>query len=354
MATNFKSLDYVKEAWAAALAPLICDYTLTWEASGGDSQSLVYLFLHLEDALARRLPYEIMQPGMTVQDLQDAIEWIEEEPPEPARPLVFLLPGIYGDEPVLADFRRRFAGTVDFQLVDLPDIGAPARILTSVTETARLIAAEILRRQPNGGITVAGFSFGASVAFETSRLIAGSGRTVSSLTLLDGVFDRAKYTPAVLIDETDRAILAVRQRHWLVTTIRRWVKAPLRVLCCFDPGRTFLYNILRKAAPRKYFAFRKWFLRQVRNLALQKWHPSPVHLPEVAADITLIALSKHYGPATGGKWAELCPAAEIVRLGCSHTGILNNDEIVGKIQRIITRVLSHSDAGNLRTIYDYD
>ena len=115
-------------------------------------------------------------------------------PMSTGRPVtVFLLPGLFGDEPQLRDLRERFAGSVGFELLDLPDVEAPPSLLSDLPALAGRAVAEMLRRQPGGPISVAGFSFGASVALEAATQLVRSGRTVRELWILDGAFHGADF-----------------------------------------------------------------------------------------------------------------------------------------------------------------
>ena len=58
--------------------------------------------------------------------------------PEPQQRL-FLIPGILGDEPKLATFRRALSKEVAFEILELPEIDASIKVLRSVAATAAVL-----------------------------------------------------------------------------------------------------------------------------------------------------------------------------------------------------------------------
>lgn len=98
---------------------------------------------------------------------------------------VFLLPGIFGDEPALANFRAALAGRVDFELLDYPDIDCPS---SGIRDFAGILGRTIERirsLQPSGEVHIAGYSFGGLVGFAAACRLREEGRRVGLLALLD-------------------------------------------------------------------------------------------------------------------------------------------------------------------------
>lgn len=102
-----------------------------------------------------------------------------------AAPKVFLLPGIGGDEPPLADFRAAIADRVHFELLNYPDIDRPSAEIREFDGIVRQILDRIREIQPLGEVRLAGYSFGGQVAFAVACKLRELGRSVGLLALFD-------------------------------------------------------------------------------------------------------------------------------------------------------------------------
>jgi len=65
----------------------------------------------------------------------------------------------------------------------------------TIRDMAAADVAQIITRQPEGRLTLVGYSFGARVAFETAAQLEAAGRTVSSLVLIAPGSPRTRHTP---------------------------------------------------------------------------------------------------------------------------------------------------------------
>lgn len=101
----------------------------------------------------------------------------------PAR--VFLLPGIFGDEPALAELRAALADRVEFELLDYPDIDRPSSEIRDFAGILDGVVERIRSRQPSGNVHIAGYSFGGQVGFAAACRLQEEGRRVGLLALLD-------------------------------------------------------------------------------------------------------------------------------------------------------------------------
>jgi thioesterase domain-containing protein len=101
------------------------------------------------------------------------------------RPKVFLLPGIFGDEPPLADFRAALADRLDFELLDYPDIDRSGGEIRDFERIVGLTRERIRSLRPTGDVHIAGYSFGGLVGFVTACRLQEEGRRVGLLALLD-------------------------------------------------------------------------------------------------------------------------------------------------------------------------
>ncbi|QNP43237.1 hypothetical protein H9L15_15175 [Sphingomonas daechungensis] len=100
-------------------------------------------------------------------------------------PRVFLLPGIGGDEAGLANLRSELADSADFVLVDHPDIDRPSAEIRDFAGIVARAVARIHDVEPTGKVNIAGYSFGAQVAFAAACEFQEQGREVGLLALFD-------------------------------------------------------------------------------------------------------------------------------------------------------------------------
>jgi thioesterase domain-containing protein len=100
-------------------------------------------------------------------------------------PRVFLLPGIFGDEPPLTAFRAVLAGRVEFELLDYPDVDRPSGEIRDFAGILDGVIERIRSRQPSGDVHIAGYSFGGQVGFAAACRLQEEGRRIGLLALLD-------------------------------------------------------------------------------------------------------------------------------------------------------------------------
>ena len=100
-------------------------------------------------------------------------------------PRVFLLPGIFGDEPPLADLRAALAGRVDFELLDYPDVDRPSSEIRDFAGILDEVVERIRSRRPSEDVHIAGYSFGGLVGFAAACRLQEEGRQIGLLALLD-------------------------------------------------------------------------------------------------------------------------------------------------------------------------
>ena len=105
-----------------------------------------------------------------------------------ARRQAFFVPSVFGVESHLLDLCDRLAAHMRLDFVSLPDAGTKGGVLTDMRATARGVVDEILRRQPEGQISLVGYSFGASVALEVATQLEAASRRIAFLGILDGPF----------------------------------------------------------------------------------------------------------------------------------------------------------------------
>lgn len=294
----------VRDAWAKTLsAP--CEENETWEEAGGDSLASLHLLLYLEKALGRKLTFDMLQPDMTAATLAKAIASTRTNGDNNPVPTVFLLPGILGDEPRLADFRRAFNGRIRFEVIDHPELGASAAVLGDMAATGILAAREIERLYIAGEVMLAGYSFGGSVAFEAAKVLSASGRHVVFLGILDTAFAVSRRSASsakrFFGHSLDRLARAVWWRATKPDSVRRVILAAIRF---FLPGRSFI--------------IRRELLFHFRTNATNRWRPAPLDVQ------TLLAVGEQVAPSTVEKWKELCPRIQTANLPNRHVDLFKD------------------------------
>ena len=284
-------LAAVRESWCEALGRP-CDDRLTWEASGGDSLATLHLLLGLERRTGRKLSFDEIQPEKRPGDLARVLAADRPDKASAAGDgltTVYLFPGLFGDEPLLAALRRSLSGVLRFELIDHPEVTAPRAIHVDLPRMGQAAAQEIARRHGSGAIFLAGYSFGGCVAFEAARRLAGEGREIGLLAILDAATDA---TPPSYLE---------RPRRMLLRAIGR-----------FDAGRRLAMRLIERAVPVWANAARRRFVQNMRVHALRCWRPAPL---EVGA---FLAVSDEFLGRIVEPWQRLCPGIGVVHIRARH------------------------------------
>ena len=132
----------------------------------------------------------------------------------PDCPYLFLIPPIIGSSTVYQPLALALEGTVNccgmqYKGFDYQEVFEP-----SIAVMAHSFVRQVLKRQPEGVVHVLGYSMGAAIAFEMTRLLEDQGRMVQ-LILLDHTAVERHRNPA-----EDRAALQV----FLQTEFDFWLK----------------------------------------------------------------------------------------------------------------------------------
>ncbi len=175
----------MKRVWAQALPDVPFRADATWDEIGIDSIKAFEVVLRLEKALGARLPLELFSLQSTAADL---VRTLARGPPRSQVSAVtqaFLVPGLFGDSPVLAKLRQGLEGCVAFHTMALPGVEAPAGTVSDIRRVGALVAAEIQAHQPEGDLRIVGFSTGGMIACEAASQLERSGRRVGALCAID-------------------------------------------------------------------------------------------------------------------------------------------------------------------------
>ena len=303
---------YVCAAWKKVLKSDHCDPTLTWRETGADSIATLHLLVELERlGNGCSLTFDSIRPDMTVDDFAALIDEPERvrlaasSSATPVLPVVHLFPGLYGDDPRLANFRQALKSTVNVHLQPLPELSLRARTLRCVKLSGAAAAKVIDARQPEGPVYLAGFSFGGSVAYEAARALHRAGRTVAFVGLLDTILGNA----------------LVRKQVAPAKTLEHF-KRRLQLACIsLDRPRFVWLAVAERLSPLFAHRTRRYMAGLFREYALRAWKPAPLEVN------TLLVVSEEYGPKTEPIWQGLCSLLKVVHLPNGHVQMFEQPAI---------------------------
>lgn len=295
----FADIDsVVNAAWSRIVDGSIDGLARAWEDTGADSLQAMHLLLELETALACKLSFDLLGPRTTAASLTSALERHVARASISALPTVFLLPGLLGDEPRLAAFRRAFEGSIHFELIDLPGLEESSAVTTRLPASGAFAADAIEALAPAGELMIAGYSFGGSIAFEAAHRLRERGRKVAML----GILDLVMHDPSV-----------VEPAHgWKHRVIGRLARS--------DALRPLAVAIIGRLWPRKLAATRREMMAHLRVTALRSWQPHAIAAP------TFCAMSLETAAYQEARWPALCSDLRaVLRLPVGHLEIFDAD-----------------------------
>jgi thioesterase domain-containing protein/acyl carrier protein len=317
----------IGQVWAEMAPSTPFDETLTWRDAGIDSLKTLHFLLRLEQRLGRPVTFDMITRDMTLGDLIVALSDQSPKPPHAGSqmPCVFLVPGMFGDEARLAEFRRSLAGVVQFETLALPTIDQPSRSLADLNAAASYVVEQIVALAPTGSLHLAGYSLGGLIAFQTATDLIALGRDVRLVCLLDSMlgFDpetlnasrTTNLTPAYLrpdvwerffkrgdespIQYVERVAFGALVRTGFLEPARRLAKATGR-------HRDIALDDIR----------RRRVLGPLRARAILSWRPRPC-----AAPVLLIASDDFARYCPADAWAAVAPDLTVQRVPGGHTDI---------------------------------
>lgn len=177
------SSDVVGEAWQLALGRP-AQKGRSFDEAGGDSLRLLLLVLHLERLCGRSLPLDQFHGGLDPAEFALVLDRLSDGPgPQDALPMVFLVPGKWGDTPLLARFRMACARDIRIVPTSFPDLRCLAR--GDFEDIVAHLLAQIELFAPEGPVLLAGYSLGGDFAYAVADRLAKRGREISALLVLD-------------------------------------------------------------------------------------------------------------------------------------------------------------------------
>jgi nonribosomal peptide synthetase DhbF len=305
---------------------------------GGSSFGAITLVARINKAIGSDLGVSVVFQWPTVRQLAAAIsqkrcnlrstDEIDHE-----LPLVFLFPGIYGDEPQLGQFRTLLAGRVDFILIDYPGWD---RMVASAFDFNAIVDActrQMIARCRDAPILLAAYSFGGYVAFETARRLIQSQYRVDFLGLIDTPVnfpqtrsDATSYQSRILryIIRTLRSSRSVQDivaafcqsfvNRCLEWAVHRW-PTPI--------ARIFFSSLIHLLPPGRAHSFKLRLCAALRIKHVFQWSPMPLDGP--------ITLFRSDDPNLGSEstqgWAKVCSSLNVVPIGGNHLTILEQPQL---------------------------
>lgn len=344
--------DAVEHAWTRVLGAQSYQANLRWDETGSDSLKAMELWFRIEQKLGRKISLDALDEGTTPRSLAAAIEHHLDmstrsragEADAGRMPVVFLLPGILGDEPLLAQFRAAFGWNVRFKVIDYPEWRESADMHTGFDAIVDAAFAQICAEPACQSYSLAGYSFGGYVAFETARRLTASGRNVGFLGLIDS---RMWGLSSAMGESRIQAPLAQIRRyvHLLAepVTLARLVRKR-----CMALVRFVAWAAASRPTTAISFTFNRERNYRQRLDALRRWRLAPLDMAMTLflSDQSLQDLPPDYG------WGELCTQLTIVHIGGSHASMMEPPRrellcthLLDAIRPAEPRLAKHAGAG---------
>ena len=189
-----RSTDIVSKAWRRTFGRPAPQDGRSFDEAGGDSLRLLLLVLHLERSCGRVLSLDQFHGGLKPAEFALVLDRLNEgRSPlvQDALPMVFLVPGKWGDTPLLALFRRACANAIRIVPTSYPDLRCLAR--GDFEDIVAHLTAQIEQFAPEGAVLLAGYSMGGDFAYAVAERLSKRGRRISALLVLDT--DAEDYNP---------------------------------------------------------------------------------------------------------------------------------------------------------------
>jgi acyl-coenzyme A synthetase/AMP-(fatty) acid ligase/thioesterase domain-containing protein/acyl carrier protein len=337
-----KAVEY---AWSKVLNRKSVEMDEPWDAAGGDSLKALSLILLIEEALGVQVPLDLLRQSTRPNDLTCSLDRLLATPNQsnvPGHetagiPLVFLMPGLGGDEQSLAELRVELGDRIRFVLIEYPSSSAMIKAGIRFDVITDAVVAQIRKStQSDEVIHLAGYSFGGFVAWEVAKSLRAAGARVGAIGLIDArrgrdvanLMSRRKVSGRVR--RSIRNIL-IRPRHiadrilWL--TIYSIVKrAPLALLQSL-PSLTM--RLPAGIAIRLLLILNGTLrARALNNFTLSKFdHPA-----------TLFRSTDHIEEFSDHVWCDVCPQLVVVPIDGTHVSMLEHPRRAALAERLLEAV----------------
>ncbi|HWA97060.1 MAG TPA: amino acid adenylation domain-containing protein [Pirellulales bacterium] len=173
---------------------------------GGNSLQCMRLLLSIEREFGRSLFATALAPSTTIRDLAQLLDRQADASPQTslislhggAKPALYVVPGIGGIPMDLFEFAPHFDGDRALSTFRAPGLEDSRQPLETVEQLAAHYLYDLRAEQPTGPYLLAGWSFGALVAFEMACQLDRAGEQVAYLGLIDEFAPRTYDRPISL------------------------------------------------------------------------------------------------------------------------------------------------------------
>lgn len=320
--------DTVRRAWTDILGSQASD--TAFDQAGGDSLKLLQLSLHLEQSLGCRLPLDLfdleISPAMLGRRLTDFRSSRQRHAGEDL-PLVVLCPGMGGDEPRLAAFRRALHDRVRFLVIEYPGLETPARRLGRLDALVDDALAQVARATPDTRYHLAGYSAGGVVAFEMARRLHAATNAAPDLSLIDLAAVRSRTPTSGYRGMTLAEVLSPLLRGRIGgfgSRAANWAFFRLLDLRAYALLRLLILAKGRAFGAHSVTFVRKVLLEYMRGPAILGWRPSRYDAP-----VTLYraAIQREPDAAPDLGWTHFCASLTVVDCPGDHLSMLSSPNV---------------------------
>jgi acyl carrier protein len=171
----------------------------SWSEGGGDSLKAMELIFLIERALDFRVPLELLDESTRPKALIGALHRLLAPSCQSNGsgraaahvPLVFLMPGIGGDEPALASMRDELGTRIRFVTIKYPSSSAMIEAEARFDAIADAVVAQVRwAAKSDEVIHLAGYSFGGFVVLEVACRLLAAGCRIGAIGLIDARRER--------------------------------------------------------------------------------------------------------------------------------------------------------------------
>ena len=318
----------------------------SWDASGGDSLSLIKFVFHLENALERSLKISDFHMDMTPSDILVLINKNTyckiEQDDDREKPNLFLLPGLTGEGPSLAAFRQALSSYANVHLIEFPSCQDMINGADSIFDMVAATHETITQIQPSGPIYLIGYSLGGSVAYLTAKSLHEQGREIKLLGILDNNVHRS----SALTLNPRNFKFGLRQKGQVerLTAFEKAIETTGIILSHpkLRPVLTRLSKYTYRWAPMTLrFSLRNAIWEALQSRALESWiTQSPRNLMPIDAQL-FVSEQKRPGAPKDLGWSSYFREVTVHTVNGNHHSMLRNPNRDSLVQ-LVTEQLKHA------------
>jgi acyl-coenzyme A synthetase/AMP-(fatty) acid ligase/thioesterase domain-containing protein len=345
----------IERAWKKTLKLGAIEWDKSWDSAGGTSLKLLRFIFQLENELDRKLPLDIASVDMTPRTLDHAIRALDGQeqmsaissPNDQAthkRPLIFLFPGLTGENPSLTALRRDLEERFDVVSITYPvwrEMTLGRKNFDLMTENA---LRQVLEHSPEGELDFIGYSLGGSVAFNVAQRVLAMGRSIGRFCVLDNdVSGKSRASGTRIADGMGRLKRALAgdlgEDKTLYQTLSQLAGLGLARPISWPLLHLMTRSNLPGLSPENRFILENEIWEALQRSAFLNWLVSdPMHPLPVPIFLVRSEEPRPGAPADLG-WGVLTPFLSIVPVNGTHISMLrppNRDAVRNAITAYFT------------------